>query len=352
MRGKRKGKPDFAQRTAGCARAVLSFLFYLSCSASSVPLSFLSIPGTSFAALALVISFSSHAGSLSLSLGTATPGGGFAVYGQAVADALREADPGITLELRGTKGSRENIPLLAAGELDVALVEGTIVQEFLDKGKAQFLVVAAMYSSPGMFVVRADSSYQTISDLKGQRVIFGAAGSGLTTLGRLVVEGAGLDMEKDFESVLLESVKEGPPMVIDGKAAALWGGGLGWPGFQGVARGPRGARFIGPSEQEILAILAKHPFLKRLVVPAGSFQGQPDAVATVGTWSFILARPDLPNDAAYRFAKALHSAQPALGQKLPQAVETTPENTLVSLPRPDLLHAGSARYLREIGVAR
>ena len=305
--------------------------------------------------LALLAAFTSPltcAGDLSLSLGTATPGGGFAVYGQAVAEALREADPGITLELRGTMGSRENIPLLAAGKLDLALVEGTIVQETLEKSAARFLVVAAMYSSPGMFVVRADSSYQTISDLKGQRVIFGASGSGLTTLGRLVVEGAGLDMEKDFESVLLESVTAGPPMVIDGKAAALWGGGLGWPGFQGVARGPRGARFIGPSEQEIQAILVMHPFLKRLVVPAGSFQGQPDALPTVGTWSFILARPDLPNDAAYRFAKALHHAQPALGQKLPQAVETTPENTLVSLPRTELLHGGSARYLKEIGIAR
>lgn len=304
------------------------------------------------AILAMLLSPIASADDLPLSLGTATPGGGFAVYGQAVADALRDVDPGITLELRGTKGSRENIPLLAGGKLDIALVEGTIVQETLEKGAARFLVLAAMYSSPGMFVVRADSPYRTISDLKGQRVIFGAAGSGLTTLGGLVVDGVGLDMNKDFDAVLLESVKEGPPMVIDGKAAALWGGGVGWPGFQVVARGPRGARFIGPSEREIMAILAKHPFLKRLVVPAGSFAGQPEVVPTVGTWSFILARPGLPDDVAYRFAKALHRAQPVLGQKLPQAVETTPENTLVSLPRSELLHPGVARYLKEIGAAR
>jgi TRAP transporter TAXI family solute receptor len=301
---------------------------------------------------AILLSPSASADDLSLSLGTATPGGGFAVYGQAVADVLRDVDPGINIELRGTKGSRENIPLLAAGQLDLALVEGTIVQETLEKGVAEFRVIAAMYSSPGMFVVRADSLYKTISDLKGQRVIFGASGSGLTTLGGLVVDGVGLDMKKDFDAVLLESVKDGPPMVIEGKVAALWGGGLGWPGFQGVARGPQGARFIGPGEPEIAAILAKHPFLKRLVVPAGSFAGQPDAVPTVGTWSFILARPGLPDDVAYRFARALHRAQPALGQKLPQAVETTPANTLVSLPRAELLHGGTARYLNEMGIAR
>lgn len=299
-----------------------------------------------------LLCFSAHAEKLPLSLGTATPGGGFAVYGQAVADVLREVDPGIQLDLRGTKGSRENIPLLGEGKLDLALVEGTIVQETLDKDGANFLVVAAMYSSPGMFVVRADSPFRSISDLKGQRVIFGAAGSGLTTLGGLVVDGVGLDMNKDFNAVLLESVKDGPPMVIDGTAAALWGGGLGWPGFTGVARGPNGARFIGPSEAEISAVLAKHAFLKRLVVPAGSFPGQSQAVPTVGTWSFILSRPDLPDDVARRFATALHRAQPALGRKLPQAAETTPENTLASLPARELLHPGVARYLREAGVMK
>ncbi len=36
-------------------------------------------------------------------------------------------------------------------------------------------------------------------------------------------------------------------MVIDGRAAALWGGGLRWPGFVKVANNPGGARFIAPT---------------------------------------------------------------------------------------------------------
>ncbi|HEX7810514.1 MAG TPA: TAXI family TRAP transporter solute-binding subunit [Burkholderiales bacterium] len=287
-----------------------------------------------------------------LSLGTATPGGGFAVYGQAVADVLRDVDPGINLELRGTKGSRENIPLLSTGKLDLALVEGTIVQEAIEKGSPQFRVVAAMYSSPGMFAVRADSPYRTIADLKGERVILGAAGSGLTQLGRLVIEGSGLSPDTDFQVVLLQAVKDGPPMVNNGSAAAIWGAGLGWPGFEGVAHGPQGARFFGPTEAQITAIRAKYPYLQRLVIPAGSFHGQSQDIPTVGTWSFVLSRPDLPDEAAHRFAKALAEAQPALGKKLAQAAETTAQNTLIALPRPDLLHPGVMRYLEEAGVRR
>lgn len=208
-----------------------------------------------------------------LVLGTATPGGGFAVYGQAVADTIRETDPALKIELRATKGSAENVPLLEAGRLDLALVEGTVADEALSgigRAPAKLPVVAAMYSSPGMFVVRADSPYRTISDLSGRRVVFGAASSGLVVLARYVLDGLGLDMHKDFDAVLLESAKDGPPMVLNGEAAALWGGGLGWPGFDAVALGPQGARFIGLEQDDIVRVQARHAFLKTMTVPAGS----------------------------------------------------------------------------------
>src|SRR6516225_1324683 len=57
-------------------------------------------------------------------LGTATPGGGFPLYGNAFADVMNAADPTLAIEPRNTKGSNENIPLLEKGELDIALVAG------------------------------------------------------------------------------------------------------------------------------------------------------------------------------------------------------------------------------------
>src|SRR3954468_3536233 len=59
-----------------------------------------------------------------ISFGTATPGGGFPLYGAAFAEVLNQADPSIAIEPRNTKGSNENIPLLEKGELDLALVAG------------------------------------------------------------------------------------------------------------------------------------------------------------------------------------------------------------------------------------
>ncbi len=53
-----------------------------------------------------------------ISLGTATPGGGFPLYGNAFAQVMNDADPTLVIEPRNTKGSYENIPLLESGQLD------------------------------------------------------------------------------------------------------------------------------------------------------------------------------------------------------------------------------------------
>src|ERR1700674_2194949 len=212
-----------------------------------------------------------------ISLGTATPGGGFPLYGNAFAEIMNEADPTLSILPRNTKGSNENIPLLEAGSLDIALVAGEPSYEaFMGIGRpaTRLKILTAMYSSPGMFVVRADSPYKTIRDLVGQPVAFGAKGSGLPILSRYILDRSGLKQDEDFQSIYLDRAGDGPAMVLDGRAAALWGAGIGWPGFMARAASPGGARFIAPDASEIAQIKAKHSFLKPLTVPAGSYQSQ------------------------------------------------------------------------------
>ena len=284
-------------------------------------------------------------------LGTATPGGGFPLYGGAFAETVNATDTTLAVEPRNTKGSTENIPLLEAGGLDIALVTGEPAYEAwegIGRPPSSLKIVAAMYSTAGMFVVRGDSTARTIDDLKGKPVAFGARGSGLTILSRYVLDGLGLDQTRDFQAIFLDKAGDGPAMVLDGRAAALWGGGVGWPGFAAVAQA--GGRFIAPSPDEAARIRAKHSFLKSTVLPAGSYPGQTKAVNSVGSWSFVLARPTLPDDIAYALARALHKGHAAFVKRLAQAAETTPHNTAAAAPRSDLIHPGVRKYLREIGL--
>ena len=283
-----------------------------------------------------------------ITLATATPGGGFPLYGGVFAEVINTTDPSLEVECRNTKGSTENVPLLEASQVDLGLVTGEVAFADSSRAGSGVRILAAMYSTPGMFVVRGDSPARAISDLRGKPVAFGAAGSGLVILARYVLDGLGLEIERDFQVIYLESAGDGPAMVLDGRAAALWGGGIGWPGFARVTG--EGGRFIAPTSDEVAQIRAKHPFLKPLTVPAGAYPGQSEPINSIGSWSFVLARPDLPDDAGYRLAKALHRGERQLAEKLDQAKETIAANTAAAAPDPALIQPGVARYLREIGV--
>ena len=288
-------------------------------------------------------------------LGTATQGGGFQIYGAAYSAALNEADATLAVEQRSTKGSTENIPLLAEGKIDIGLATGEVTHEALagiGRPPANLKIINAMYPNSGMFIVRKDSPYRTLADLKGKSIAWGASGSGFVVLARYVFDGLGMDITKDFTPIFLEHAGDGSKMVLDGRAAALWGGGVGWPGFVEISKAPGGARFITPDAEGVKRILAKYPFIKPITLPAGSYPGQDAPVAALGSWSLVLARPGLPDEAAYKLARALHKGEAALGAKLEQAKGSTLANTLAAAPRQDLIHPGVLKYMREAGILK
>jgi hypothetical protein len=280
----------------------------------------------------------------SLLLGTATPGGGFPAYGDAWAEMLNAREPQLRIETRNTKGSTENVPLLEAGKLDLGLVAGELASVALAKPGTQLRIVAAMYSSPGMFMVRAGSPVRRIADLKGTPVVLGTQGSGITVLGRLVLS----SLEIKITELTLEKAADGPPMLQDGRAAALWGAGVGWPAFSAIARD--GGRFVGPDADEVKRILAKNPSLQAVTLPARSYPGQDAPLHSVGSWSFVLARPGLPEEQGYLLARALHRAEAPLAARLEQARESTAANTVSAAPSAQSIHPGARKYFHEIGL--
>ena len=289
-----------------------------------------------------------------VSLGTATPGGGFPVYGEAVTAIINEGDASLEVRPQNTKGSAENIPLLEAGKLDIGLVQGEAALEALNgigRPPADLRILAAMYATPGMFVVRADSPYRTIEDLKGKPVAFGAKGSGLVILARYVLDGLGLDQSRDFEAIFLERAGDGPAMVMDGRAAALWGGGTAWPGFTAVAKGPAGARFIVPDADGIARIRAKHAFLQTLPCPPTRFRARRRRWHRSAHGASSSPGRRWPRTSPTGWRAPCTKARPSSPSGLPQARETTAANTATAARR-DLLHPGVLSYLGEIGLVK
>ena len=287
-------------------------------------------------------------------LGTATKGGGFQLFGSHLADVINSVDRSLAVEAIATKGSKQNLPYLEQGIIDIGQVEGNAARQALDgigRAKLDLKVLSVMYPNPGMFVVRGDSTYKSIEDLKGKPIAFGTQASGLRILVNDVLDGLGLNPEADFVQVILKKAAEGPNLVLDKKVEALWGAGIGWPGFVKVSNGPAGGRFIVPTATQINKILVKHPHLKKMSVPAGTYKGQEKQIDSIGLWSLILVRPELSDEVVYRLARAIHRGETALGERLEQGKYTRAQNTVVQVPA-ERLHPGAARYFREAGLMR
>lgn len=283
---------------------------------------------------------------------TATEGGGFQLFGKNMAEVINATDSQLQVEALATRGSRQNLEWLEAGKVDVGQVEGNAARIALDgvgRPAANLKVLSVMYPNPGMFVVRGDSDYRSIEDLKGQPVAFGTRSSGLRILADDVLDGLDLEPGRDFQQIILNEAADGPKLVLEGEAQALWGAGIGWPGFVKVADGPSGGRFIPPSQVQIERILKKHPHLRKMTVPAGTYTGQDRDIQSIGLWSLIVVRPDLDDETAYRMARAIHRGHDALVRRLPQGRYTQAVNTVKYVPA-ERLHPGAAKYYKEIGL--
>jgi TRAP transporter TAXI family solute receptor len=289
-----------------------------------------------------------RAQTMEVRLGTSTAGGGFAPYAAALIDALKGVDPILDIKPITTKGATDNATRLQQGDIDIGLVSGEVMYEWIAKNpdKPKLQVISVIYSTPGMFAVRPDSRYRRITDLVGRSVVWGPQGTGSAVQARYVMEGLGLDVDRDFDAIYPETFTDGPTLVIERRAAALWGSGYRWPGFIEMTNQPAGARFVVPTAAEIARIRAKYPFLAELSVPGGQYPGQYEPITTVGAWGYILCRPDLDDGIGYRIARSLYRAERS-SMPSKHTAQTTARNTLAAITSLDALQPGVLRFYRE-----
>jgi TRAP transporter TAXI family solute receptor len=122
-------------------------------------------------------------------LATGEVGGAYQNFGAQYAEILGRN--GISVELKATAGSVENLELLAA-ESGVHLA---LVQSGLAEGYAESSVMAlgSLYFEPLWLFVRDEIQIEHLGDLAGTRVTVGAEGSGTRAVGMSLLAANGVD---------------------------------------------------------------------------------------------------------------------------------------------------------------
>jgi len=108
---------------------------------------------------------------------------------------------------------------------------------------------------------------------------------------------------------------------------------------------------VTPGPEQGQKIIDRYRFLHRAVVPAGRYRRQFDAIQTIGSWSYLLAGPQMSDEVGYLLAAALHRVE-GVSASLAGGVlaDGTIGNTLTALPRAGSLQVGVERYFREVSA--
>lgn len=140
----------------------------------------------------------------SLTFSTGVPSGVYQRYGERLEVALAKDIPEVSIRLRTSEGSQQNLARVATGEADFTIATADAVATYLRDGRpgAQRLRgCVRLYDDYVQLVVPRDSDVRTVADLRGKRVGVGQEGSGVRLVADRLLAAAGLDPADDVTPV-------------------------------------------------------------------------------------------------------------------------------------------------------
>ena len=290
----------------------------------------------------------SGAGALTLlTIGTADSGGTMYQAGSAIAQVITQEDSSIKINISASSGSNQNVRLLDSGEVDLALVSGDVAYAALH-GERDFQspveglrAIAAVYSSVSSWTVLGGSEAVYVHDLAGSTVGVGPAGSSTELSAQAAADA--LSLEEQGTTLRTCGLGVGAELLKSGEIAALHGfTGIPIPSIEALSQ-ETACRALLYTPEELAAILEENPVYFSTQIPAGTYQGQTEAIDTFGVKCLLCVREDMDDELAFQLARALWNAANRMEDYQPALADMAEEGFMdqqLTIP----LHPGAERF--------
>ncbi|HEY5608412.1 MAG TPA: TAXI family TRAP transporter solute-binding subunit [Alphaproteobacteria bacterium] len=291
-----------------------------------------------------------------LSIVTGGTGGVYYPLGGGLANVLSKHVPGLQATAEVTGGSVDNLKLIGAGKADVAF---TMADASLDaargvdkfKGnKVDHRALAVLYPNRMHVVTVEGTGIKSLADLKGKRVSTGSPGSATEVMAFRVLEGAGLDKDKDIRRERL-SAAESTNAIKDRKIDAyFWVGGLPTAAVTDLGATPGVKLKLVDSAQSVARMNEKYgPLYSAGVIPPKTYPGQDTENRIAVVWNILVVPATMSDDLAYRVTKAVFDYKPELVTVHREAESITLDvQKRANSPVP--FHPGAAKFFAEKNV--
>jgi hypothetical protein len=202
--------------------------------------------------------------------------------------------------------------------------------------------IAVLWVNTLYVLVRRDSPFQSISDLKGRRVGIILPGTSGEFSTRILLGAHGMSYA-DVEPIFQPTGQIVPKLGL-GEIDAVFSAN---PLMLAAARALSETvplRLLPISRTVINRLRGSYPFLKPVTVAANQLRGQTRPTETLGSEWLLVCRSDLSEELVYQLTRAFFEQLPALARDHGEAALIDPEQAPAA---PIPLHAGAARYYRE-----
>ncbi|QCO54991.1 TAXI family TRAP transporter solute-binding subunit [Pseudorhodobacter turbinis] len=286
----------------------------------------------------------------SMTIGTASQGGTYFIYGNGFASYLNET-VGLAATGEVTGGPVQNVTLVETGDHLMGLVtmgpayEAWNGRSELAPGLEHKSVRALfpMYQTPFQVIALKSSGITSVSDLAGKRVSAGPAGGTPGTYWPLFLETLGVEA-----TISNAGASDAGGQLGDGLIDAFaFAAGVPISAFAELAA-QQDVVMFGFNDEELPKILEAYPAMAPLTIPANTYAGHDYDQNTVALWNFAIAHKDMPDSLAYEITKLAMDNPDRMVQIHSAARETLLENwdknTFMTF------HPGAVKYLEEKGL--
>ena len=289
-----------------------------------------------------------------LTIGGADSTGTMYAAAAAIATTFSGKVEGLNVDATTSSGSNENALNVQEGEIELGMCSGDAAAaavagtgKFEAAGACTDIVaIGAVYASLSNWIALESSGYEYLHDAVGGTFGVGPAASTTESSSLLGLEVAGITAENStFQNVTLG---DGADNVANGVMTAA-------TAFAGI---PVGAQlnasvttdcvWLGFTDAELDAILAANPSYYKTVIPAGTYNGQTEDVATVTVKATLIVSASASEDDVYKLTAAIFDNIDAIAQENAKGYELSLENATSGLTVP--FHAGAAKYFAEKGI--
>jgi TRAP transporter TAXI family solute receptor len=286
----------------------------------------------------------------SLTLATASPGGVYYLYGEALAKILTEK-LSIPVNHLPTQGPVHNVKLVEDGGAQLGLITmGVGLQGWEGTGDwahgkkfRNMRALFPMYDTPFQAMVFTRSGITTLGQLENKRICVGPrAGTGGTYIPKVmkIIGVSAIITNGSFADMANALISDQCAAIVTFTGAPL-------PAIQ-KSEAKEQVMFISLSSEQIDAVRKAVPEFSPSKIAAGTYRNMTKDYDSLGLYNFAIGRADLPDDLVYQLVKAVFGNQPRLLKASSTASETVPQNVAKDTFLP--FHPGAARYYREVGI--